>query len=74
MSWYINRMPLFSKDQGGIVISGILSYSVTFFIGVRVVTNKTSDCVEFKILGLGRRLVISSFKYYARISLIVSKT
>ena len=52
-----------SKDQGGIVIPSILRYGVTFFIGLKVVTNKTSDCVEFKILGLGRRLLISSFKY-----------
>ena len=43
-------MFLISKDQGGIVISSILRYSATFFIGLKVVTNKTSDCVNLKYL------------------------
>ena len=47
-------MPLVSKDPVGVVISSILSYSITFFICLRVVTNKTSECVEFEILGLNK--------------------
>ena len=45
-------MPLVSQDPVGIIISSIFSYSITFYIGLRVVTNETSKFVKFEILGL----------------------